>query len=547
MTFADIRWDLCLVGVGLFLFGIVLMSGGLKSLAGEKLREYINKYTNKPWQGILVGAVITALIQSSTATTTIVVGFVRAGLMTLEQAIGVIIGANIGTTFTVFLISLNINAIAPFLIFAGAFFLMYAKKKKFQDIAYILIGFGLIFFGIQQIEENLIYLKEIPQFMEFTEMCAENPFIGLLGGAIITVCFQSSAAAIGLMQVVYESGAITFGAVIPFLFGSNIGTCVAAQIVSLGGNVSSRRTAMAHLLFNVLGSIIGLLLINQLIWCIDGLTALFNLNAKMQIAYVHIIFNVFTCIIVYPFIKQFTKLIKKILPGQEPKRIEINMDGLNPQNFPVAATAISVAYEYIVKLKDLVRDNVENVRQYYLGKSSDDDYDNIKQTERVIDKLQHSIERFVTKIPVDQMSDAGLRQQNLCLEVAKNLERIGDLADNVSEFGRMINEDKSGKMSKEAYDELNHLFEIFYGMYDAAFDYMNNLDEASHDKVYELEEEMDRLEYVYRQNHFDRMKKGDCTTTVGSSVYADILSNLERMADHCRNIVRITKERSTTE
>ena len=520
------------------------MSDSLKSFAGDKLRDFIDKYTSKPWQGILVGAGMTALIQSSTATTTITVGLVRAGVMSLEQAAGIIIGANIGTTFTAVLISLNIEVIAPYLICIGAFVLMFGHKKKTKDIAGILIGFGCLFYGIGLVGDTASVLKNYPGFHDFISIFFNNPFLGLLGGIILTIVLQSSAATIGLLQIFYEAGTITLSTLLPFLFGSNIGTCLTVFLVSINGNVSSRRTSFVHLIFNTLGTILGMVFLGHLASFISYIAKAWYVAPMMQIAIVHIIFNVVTALLVYPFIKQLCALTKLIVPGEEPKKRELDINELDAKRFLVPSAGLTVAYNYILILRDLIKDNVTDTANYIQSKKPKSDaMEELRQTESLIDKLEKAIVKFLTELQIESLSEEGQKQQRFYLSLSKNLERIGDLTINIAEFNQMIQEDDKGSLSKEAYVELKDLFDTFFTMLDNTFKYIDTKDYLLYDKILIEEEKLDNNEYKYRENHFTRMAKGQCTSPVASSVYADMLSNLERMGDHCCNIARDIFER----
>ena len=538
MTLKDISWSLFLCGLGLFLFGVVLMGNGLKSLAGDKLRDYIDKYTSKPIQGIIVGAILSALIQSSSATTAITIGFIRAGLMSLEQAAGIIIGANIGTTVTAFLIGLNISGIAPYCIVLGAFILLFSSNKKYKDIANILVGFGVLFYGMDLISDTLSHLKEVEEFTKLAALCANNPFIGLGIGLLMTCAMQSSSAAIGLIQIIYETGAISFSAILPFIFGSNIGTCITAIMASMGGNVSSKRAAVLHTTFNIIGSIIGMLSIGIL----NSFILSLNLNPMMQIAVVHIIFNTVTAIIILPFIKQLCNFTRIIIKGEEPKKRNIDVSELNPELFPVQSTALAVAYKAIIQERDLVIDNVEATLVFFLENKGTEEMENINQTEELIDKLDRSISNFLTNIHTSNMSTSAKQMQLLYLEINKNLERIGDLVLNVAEFVNMIHEGK-GTFTDAAYSELDEMFKTFFEMMNLSFRYVETKDEETYEELSKLEEKMDSMDETYRENHLLRMTTKECTSPIASSVYADILSNIERMADHCYNIAKGAKYR----
>ena len=538
LSLFDIEWGLFLGGLGLFLYGIVLMGDGLKAFAGDRLRIYIDKYTSKPWQGFLIGVIITAIIQSSSATTSICIGFIRAGLMTLEQAAGIIIGANIGTTITAFLIGLSVEQIAVYLIFIGAAMLLFMSKQKLQDIARILVGFGILFYSLTVMGDTLEKLKYVPEFMSFAEACTTNPFIGLFGGIVMTMAMQSSSASIGIIQLFYSSGAISFIGLIPFLFGANISTTITAVLASIGGNVTSRRAAVFHTLFNCVGATLGMICLYPLYDLMTFLTEVLNLNPMMEIAITHILFNVVTAIIVYPFIKQICAFIRKIVKGDEPKRLEVNTDELIPSNFPVVATALGAAEKFVVEMKAVVKGNIEKTRNYVAKEAGDDElFDEIKDHEKAIDKLDNAITNFLTDLPFNEMSEETSKETTLYLEIVKNLERIGDIVVNVAEFSKMVHED-DGSFTPAAYAELDKLFVKLEEMLDKSFEYLSSNDLSIYEHLLNDEAVVDNMEYTFRQNHFQRMVKKECTGAVASSVYADILSNLERIGDHCINIVR---------
>lgn len=538
LTFFDIEWGLFLGGLGLFLYGIVLMGDGLKAFAGDKLRVYIDKYTSRPWQGFLIGLVITAIIQSSSATTSICIGFIRAGLMTLEQAAGIIIGANIGTTVTAFLIGLDVGSISVYLIFLGAFMLLFFSKQKIQDIARIVVGFGILFYSLTLMGDTLEQLRYVPEFMAFAEACTDNPFIGLFGGIVLTMAMQSSSASIGIIQLFYMSGAISFIGLIPFLYGANIGTCITAILASIGGNITAKRAAVFHLTFNIIGATIGMIMLHPLYNFMTYLTTTFAINPMMEIAITHILFNVVASIIVFPIIKQLCALIKKVVPGDEPKKLEINTDELVPSNFPVVATAMSAAAKFIGEMKNFVSQNIENTKKYVLLDADDDEvFDEIKGREKVIDKLDDSITNFLTNLHFNEMSEETSKEMTLELEMTKNLERIGDILVNIAEFSKMVHDD-DGNFTATAYDELEQLFTKINDMLEKTFEYIHTNDIALYEHLMNEESMVDSMEYNFRQNHFVRMAKKECNGAVASSVYADILSNLERMGDHCMNIAR---------
>lgn len=535
MTFADIKWEIFLCGLGLFLFGVVIMGDGLKSLAGNKLKDLIDRYTSKPWQGIIVGAALTALVQSSSATTAISIGFIRAGLLSLEQAAGVIIGANIGTTITSFLIGLNISGLAPYLIIIGAFITLLSKNNKLIYTAHVLLGFGMLFYGIDLIGSTLSHLSEIDGFVYLANLCSKNYLIGLIIGIVMTVAMQSSSAAIGVIQIIYETGAMPFSAILPFLFGSNIGTCITAIMTSLGGNVSSKRAAALHTIFNIIGTVLGMICLPLL----NSLVLSMNLYPKMQIAVVHIIFNATTAVLIFPFITQLCNFVRILINGDEPKKINVDISNLDPKLFPVSSAALTVAYNSILQERDIVLDNCKLSQEYLLNDNSNANniLDNFRSNEEIINKIDVSLTNFLTNIETGTMSDEDNKLQIIYLEINKNLERIGDMAMNIVEMSSMIKND-NGSFTKTAENELNQMFDTLYTMIDISFAYVEDKSIDTYGKLVVKEDEMDSLEEHARSNHFTRMTNGECHSAVASSLYVDIVYNLERMADHCFNIAK---------
>lgn len=539
MTLADIRWDLILGGFGLFMFGIKFMGDGLKSVAGEKLRDYIDKYTSNPMMGVLIGAIITVFIQSSSATTAITIGLVRAGLMKLEQAAGIIFGANIGTTVTAFLISLSIDQYSLYFVFIGGIIVSFAHKKKMRYIGEIVLGFGSLFYGLMIMGESLKALKDIPEFVQIAQTLANQPILSLFAGTVMTALIQSSSAAIGVIQKIYESGAIPFIAVLPFVFGSNIGTTVTGILAALGGSLPARRTAGLHTIFNIIGTAVGMLLLYPYASLILWLTQKFTLEPMMQIAVTHIIFNLSTTLLLLPFLNQLCSVVRKIIPGDEPERIEINIDELETiQDSAVPSVSLNVAEKAIVKMSTMVERNVKDTQAFFNNKSNSEDKEILAQSETLINSLDHKITDYILRVSnMPHMTENDMADMNLHLQVVKNLERIGDLSMNLAEFFDMVNEDK-GEFSDDAKAEINQMFDKFAFMLDLCMEIYQTKDINAYTTLMQSENQMDTLEYEARENHFKRMHQKLCSNGVAGSVYCDILSNLERMSDHCCNIAR---------
>ncbi|MGL5540249.1 MAG: Na/Pi cotransporter family protein, partial [Erysipelotrichaceae bacterium] len=281
VTWSNIQWDLIIGGFALFLFGIEFMGNGLKSIAGDRMRDYIDKYTSKPWMGIIIGALVTTFIQSSSATTAITIGLVRAGLMRLDQAVGIIMGANIGTTVTAFLIGLKVEKYALYFVFIGVLLFIFSKRKKTKYLGEIVLGFGILFFGLKLMGDELKLIGKLPEFQDFAVLMAQQPILGLLGGTLMTGLVQSSSAVIGIVQKLYDSGAISLAAAIPFVYGSNIGTTITAIFAALGGTLASKRAAGVHVLFNVGGTILFMFLIDPMVTLLTWMAGEFGLNPML--------------------------------------------------------------------------------------------------------------------------------------------------------------------------------------------------------------------------------------------------------------------------
>lgn len=534
-----IRIDMILGGFALFIFGIKFMGDGLKSIAGEQLRDYIDRYTSKPLLAVFIGIIATILIQSSSATTAITIGLVRAGLMKLEQAAPIVMGANIGTTVTAFLISLKVDDYALYFIFVGAMITSFASRKKHKVIGEVILGFGLLFFGLKLMGDGLKNIKDLPQFTYYATMMSNQPLLSLLAGTVMTAIVQGSAATIGVVQKIYESGGMTFAAVLPFVYGSNIGTTITGIIAALGGSLASRRTAGIHTLFNCIGTLIGMILLKPFVAFILNISTKFNISPMMQIAVSHIIFNVATTIVFYPFLKQMCNLIKKIIPGDEPEKIDVQIETLDPNLAKTLPTsALVVSKQAVLKMGNVVEANIKECQNYFnLSKITSEDKDLILQSESLINQLDKKITDYLMIISKEALTEHDMIEQNIHLQIIKNLERIGDLSINLVEFFEMVYEERE-IFSDDARTEINDMFSLLDHMLVKSLSIVNHRNYASYTSLLEDENQMDLLEYTYRQNHFKRMSDSVCVAAVAGSVFCDILGTLERMADHCCNIAK---------
>lgn len=533
---ASISWDLIVGGLALFLFGIQFMGDGLKSIAGSKLRDYIDKYTNKPWKGILVGTVITIFIQSSSATSAIAISFVRAGLMTLEQSVGIIIGANIGTTVTAFLIGLKIEEFALYFVFIGVLITLFAKRKKVTYAGQIVLGFGMLFFGLKLMGDELSHLGQMDAFETLATTMAKQPILGLFTGTVMTAIVQSSSAVIGIVQKIYDSGALTLAAALPLVFGSNIGTTITAVIASIGGSISAKRSAAVNVLFNVVGAILFMLLLTPYVDLITGISTRYNISPMMQIAIAHILRTLVISIIAYPFIGVMVAFVKKIIPGEE-ERIDVNLDNLDPklaESLP--AGALGVSKQVTIKMGELAADCISASKDYF-NKQSSKYKDVSRQYEDAINSLDAKITSYLMQIAHEKLNEEDTDGFISNLQVIKNIERVGDLTMNLNEFYELAYDDK-GIFSKHAIADVNEMYETVLEMNQLALSYFMNHDEATVKQLLDKENYLDLVEEKARQRHFKRMATDECSSAVGAGVYVDILGTLERIGDHIFNIVK---------
>lgn len=535
-TTPSISWDFIIGGLALFLFGIQFMGDGLKSIAGEKLREYINKYTSKPWKGILIGTIITVLIQSSSATSAIAISFVRAGLMSLEQSIGIIIGANIGTTITAFLIGLKVEKFALYFVFIGVLITLFSKRKKQTYAGQIILGFGILFFGLRLMGDELSKLGELDFFETLAITMQNQPILGFLCGIAMTALVQSSSAVVGIVQKIYDSGALTLTATLPFVFGSNIGTTITAVFASIGGSLAARRSAAVNVLFNVVGSILFMCLLHPYVDLITYISTTFNVPPMMQIAIAHILRALVISILAYPCIGLMVKIIKKILPGEE-ETISLNLDILDTklaESLP--AGALDVCKQATLKMGELANDCLKSSQQYF-NDQIDKHSSTSKQYEDAINSIDLKITDYLMDISHKNLNEHDTNRLITNLQVIKDIERVGDLTMNLNEFYELTFDDK-GLFTEEAKADINTMYTAVLEMNELALKYFNEENENYIKELGMKEDQLDALELAARQRHFKRLADSICESSVAASIYVDILGTLERIGDHIWNIVK---------
>ena len=534
MTLADIDWPMILAGLGLFLFGIEYMGDGLKGYSGDKMKDIIDKYTSSPFKGIVIGAFVTCLIQSSSGTTALAIGLIRSGLMTLEQSIGIIMGANIGTVITSVFVGLKVSQYAVYFIILGAAFLMFSKNKKTKYMGQIIFGFGCLFYGLELMGDNLANISKVPEFTQVANYLSQNPWLGLLGGTLLTTAVQSSAAVIAIAQQMYGAGAIGLSIALPFLFGSNIGTTITAVLASFGGTVPAKRAAFFHVLFNVVGSLLFMIVLSPFTLLIEWLAGALNILPELQLSVAHGIFNVVTTAFFFPLIPAIVKLIKKILPSSK-KEINMDLSELDQnvvQLFP--SHALAIAKNKIIEMGHITIEAVEGIRAYFETKNPLAK-DGVYEMENAINTLDSKITEYLVLISHETLNDHDSNDYLANMKTIKDFERIGDLCINIVKYYEAIYDEKED-FSPEAREDLEAMMDMVIDMLNhavKAFD-THDLDDIVY--VDDKEADLDYFNKKAKQRHIKRVGRKIENSALVNSTYVDILANLDRMGDHCQNI-----------
>lgn len=523
-------------GLGIFLYGINLMGDSLKALAGSKLKLIIEKTTNTPLKGIFVGIVITGLIQSSSGTTALTVGLVRAGLMTLPQAIGVIIGANIGTTVTSFLLGLPIKEYALPIMAIGSFLIFFINLKKYKQLGGVFLGFGMLFFGLDIMGDSLKALVKLPEFAAALTSVADVPVLGLVVGALSTAIVQSSSATIGILQGLYSTGAVPLIGAIAILFGSNIGTTVTAIFASIGGSIAAKRTALAHVLFNVIGSLAFMLILvpyKNLISWVEG-KFLGGEPVAMTIFFAHFGFNLVNTIVFFFLIKQLVWLVTKIIKGDD-NLIEFDVDSLQESLIEEAPIlALESAKIVVLNMGKITKQMFEGVIEYSF-ENKKRVLENGEQIEEMLDTIDKKVHDYLVSIAQFGLDDDASQLQASYVDTIRDFERIGDHCTNIFEFFEYRYDNKF-VLSKEAHDELSRLYEVVLETISFTLEAFDTQDKEIAKIVMEREDIIDRLVIKNRKRHIKRLNNPKSSENI-DGLYVDILSNIERIGDHCNNIV----------
>ncbi|WP_133629209.1 Na/Pi cotransporter family protein [Fonticella tunisiensis] len=523
-------------GLGLFVYGMKLMGEGLQKAAGEKLKRILEVLTTNRILGILVGTGVTSIIQSSSATTVMVVGFVNAGLMSLSQAAGVIMGANIGTTMTAQLIAFKLTDIAPFILAIGAGMVIFTNKKRTRDIGEIVLGFGVLFVGMSMMEKSMKPLAEMESFKNLILTLGRHPLLGVLVGLGMTATVQSSSATIGiLMALAATTPNFGLNVALPVLFGDNIGTCATALLASIGTNKNARRAALIHLTFNVIGTIIFMSILPIVLRVIPMLGG----DIQRQIANSHTLFNVTNTILQAPFIPLLVVFVNKLVPGDDRDDNAMALEYLDKRLLETPSVAVGQLVKEVVRMGNIASQNLQAAFNAF-----------IKQDERLVntvydrEDLVNFLEREITSYMVALSNTALSEQQHEIVtslfHVVNDIERIGDHAENLAELAEYRMDTKSS-FSEQAITELKYMFETTKYAVDTAISALENTDYDAAKSVIEVEKKIDSLEKQLRKDHIERLNRGICNPVSGT-VFLDFISNLERIGDHSNNIAQMVLE-----
>ncbi|EJI6715756.1 Na/Pi cotransporter family protein, partial [Listeria innocua] len=507
--------------------------------AGDRLRDILDKYTTNPFMGVLAGILVTVLIQSSSGTTVLTVGLVSAGFMTLKQAIGVIMGANIGTTVTAFIIGIKLSEYSLPIIAVGAVLLFFFKNHKVKNIGQVFFGFGALFYGLDLMGQGMKPLASMEAFHELTAQMSTNPFLGLLIGTIFTAVVQSSSATIGILQELYGQGAIDLQAALPVLFGDNIGTTITAVLAAIGASVAAKRAAATHVIFNLLGAIIFMLILPLFTSLVAYMQGLFGLNPEMTIAVAHGTFNVTNTFIQFWFIGAFAWLVTKLIPGDD-SRIDYKVKHLDTNLIDQSpGIALEMAREETLRMADYAKLGLQEAKEYLVNQEPKHAESTV-QVEEAVNNLDRKITEYLTKISSVALTNNETEEHALMLDTVRDIERVGDHMENIVENIDQLIKNKA-KMSEEASTQLIEMFELTTSNFERAVKAMHKKDRALAEETILVEKDIDKAERRLRKSHIRRLNEGKCQVVSGI-LYIDIVSDLERIGDHANNIAESVLE-----
>jgi len=527
-------------GLGLFLYGMKLMGDGLENAAGDKLKGIFDRITSNPVKGVLTGTIVTAIIQSSSATTVMIVGFVNAGLMNLYQATSVIMGANIGTTITAQLITFKFDAFAPVFLAIGAVMILFCNKRKVKEVGQIVLGFGILFLGLKLMSSAMLPLKESVFFTNLILKLEGHTIFGLLIGMMMTAVLQSSSASTGILVALASTGSLPLTVAIPILLGNNIGTCVTALISSIGTSITAKKAAVIHLLFNLIGAVIFLII--PVTFLADVVLAISpNVGAEAiprQIANAHTLFNLVNTLLLLPLIKYLVAFVNKIIPGEDEKDVP-GVKYIDERLLETPAIAFGQTTNEIVRMAEKAKENLKVAMNSFLQ----GDEEQIKvayNNEKVINLLEHDITRYLVKLSNSDLGEEQRAELAAYFHVVNDIERIGDHAENIADLAseRIT---KRLTFSPDALNEVKGMFDYTVSAVEMSIDCFKNYNRDKAAGIRGIEERIDSLEKELRASHIKRLNTGICNAVVGT-IFLDLISNLERIGDHSVNIAEIIYE-----
>ncbi len=532
-------------GIGLFLYGMNLLAGAIEQLAGARLEQLLEKLTSNKWKGLALGTGVTAVVQSSAATTVTVMGFVNAGMMKLAQALPVIFGANIGSTATAqilrlgdlegagFLLSMmKPSSFAPLIIAIGAGIMLMAKRKKTKNIANLLLGFGILFWGMTTMENTLSPLSDNPAFQQLF-VTFKNPLIGILVGAAITAIIQSSSASVGILQALTSTGTVTFSMAFPIILGQNIGKCVTVVLASFGTNRNSKRVVCIHIFFNIFGAILFLA-------GMYGLQAVFQFAFfnevvnRGDVATIHTLFNLVTALILMPAVNLLDKLSDRLVPRDEHVRTNNSLDYLDPIFLKHPSVALEQCRKVLDSMGEAIRENLEITEYLLLDHYNEKHLDQMNENERFLDKCESTLGEYLVKIARSSLTEQESHRVSEIMQAVSDYERIGDYCINISRTAEYMSENRE-HFTESGTADARLLFAAIHDIVENTLDAFQTENAEKIDSVEPLEEVIDSIIEILRDHHITRLQEGTCSVGRGIS-FIELLNNTGRIADHCSNI-----------
>lgn len=523
-------------GLAIFLYGMKVMSDALQRAAGNRMKKLLEILTRNRVLAVLVGTVITAIIQSSSATTVMVVGLVNAGIMNLGQSVGVIMGANIGTTMTAQLIAFKFDDIVPIALIIGAAFILFSKKKSRRQIGELILGFGLLFMGMNYMSDAMKPLRDVPEFTQFMVDLQHNPILGVFAGFILTAVVQSSSATIGILQALASQGLVPIEAALPILFGDNIGTCVTALLATIGANLTAKRAGLMHLIFNVVGTFIFLLILGP----VSEIIKVTSLDTVRQIANAHTLFNVTNTIIQLPFAGLLVAFVNKVMPGKaedDPTKLVY----LDERILETPSVAVVQIIKEIIRMAEIAQANVKKSVDAILN-GDEKLIEEVYTNEKAINALERKITEYLLAVSNKAISPEQSKRVAALFNTVHDVERIGDHAENLVELAQFKVDNKI-VFSNTAIKEMKEIFTVVDKVIESSLAALQNDDKEKVKEADKYENMVDDLRDTLRESHIRRLNNNECNVNAGV-VFLDIVTNLERIADHGVNIAGIVSPSS---